>query len=196
VVSLSGDPYSDQAVASARRLKGYETPRPFVCLVPGSDAARALCAAWPPAAERLARAFWPGPLTLVLPASLEAPPSVQEAGRIALRPAADPVSEALVGAWGKALFSTSANRRDEPPAMEVSAALEALRSGPGGEAIEVALVPVEAGNGPGPARVTGARSGLPSTIVDVGARPPRIVREGAIPADAIREVVGDLHPRR
>jgi tRNA A37 threonylcarbamoyladenosine synthetase subunit TsaC/SUA5/YrdC len=44
--------------------------------------------------------------------------------------------------------------------------------------------------------VTGARSGLPSTIVDVGARPPRIVREGAIPADAIREVVGDLHPRR
>ncbi len=193
VVSLSGDPYSDVAVASARRLKGYDAPRPFVCLVPGLDAARALCAAWPQAAERLARAFWPGPLTLVLPASPEAPRSVQEAGRIAVRPAADPVSAALVGAWGKALFSTSANRRDEPPATEVSAALEALGSGPGGEAIEVALVPV---GGSAPAQVTGARSGLPSTIVDVGAGAPRIVREGAIGADAIREVVGDLQPRR
>ena len=191
VVSLSGDPYSDVAVASARRLKGYDAPRPFVCLVPGLDAARALCAAWPQAAERLARAFWPGPLTLVLPASPAAPPSVPVAWRIAVRPAADPGSAALVGAWGKALFSTSANRRDEPPATEVSAALEALGSGPGGEAIEVALVPVG-----GSARVTGARSGLPSTIVDVGAGAPRIVREGAIGADAIREVVGDLQPRR
>ncbi|HJU85947.1 MAG TPA: Sua5/YciO/YrdC/YwlC family protein, partial [Gemmatimonadota bacterium] len=108
---MSGDPYSEAAVAAALRIKGYETPRPFVCLVPGPDAARSLCAEWPSAAERLARAFWPGPLTLVLPASSEAPGSVQEAGRIALRPAADPVSEALVGAWGRALFSTSANRR-------------------------------------------------------------------------------------
>jgi L-threonylcarbamoyladenylate synthase len=196
VVSLSGDPYSDLAVASARRLKGYDTPRPFVCLVPGPDAARALCAAWPPAAEQLARAFWPGPLTLVAPASSEAPHSVQETGRIAVRPAADPVSAALVGAWGGALFSTSANRRDEPPATEVSAALEALGRGPGGEAIEIALVPVHAGDASPPTRETGARSGLPSTIVDVGAGTPRMVREGAISADAIREVVGDLQPRR
>ncbi|HET6637340.1 MAG TPA: L-threonylcarbamoyladenylate synthase [Gemmatimonadota bacterium] len=195
VVSLSGDPHSGAAVASARRLKGYRTPRPFLCLVPGPDAARSLCAEWPAVAERLARAFWPGPLTLVLPASAEAPVSVQEAGRIALRPAADAVSAALVTAWGRALFSTSANRRDEPPAVEVPAALESLAGAPGGNAIEVALVPV------GKADVSAAEAipahrPLPSTIVDAGARPPRIVREGAIPDHAIREVVGDLQDRR
>jgi L-threonylcarbamoyladenylate synthase len=194
VVSLSGDPYSEAAVASALRIKGYDTPRPFVCLVPGPGAARALTAEWPAAAEGLARAFWPGPLTLVLPAAAEAPGSVQEAGRIALRPAADPVSEALVAAFGKALFSTSANRRGEPAPVLVSAALEALAGAPGGEAIEVALVPAGRGAVPDPA--TREDRPLPSTIVDAGARPPRIVRQGAIPMEAIREVVGDLEDRR
>ena len=166
-----------------------------MCLVPGPGAARELCAVWPAAAERLARRFWPGPLTLVLPASPEAPRSVQEAGRIALRPAADPVSAAILGTWGKALFSTSANRRDRPPALDVPAALEALARAPGGEAIEVALVPTGAGESA--ARGSGGgRTGLPSTIVDAGADPPRIVREGAIPAEAIREVVGDLEDAR
>jgi L-threonylcarbamoyladenylate synthase len=192
VVSLSGDPYSETAVASARLMKGYRTARPFVCLVGGPHAARALCAAWPPAAERLAEAFWPGPLTLVLPASPEAPRSVQDAGRIALRPAADPVSAALVAAWGRALFSTSANPRDRPPPLDVPAAIEALRGAPGEEAVEIALVPV----GEGEARVAPAPAGLPSTIVDPVARPVRIVREGAIRAEAIRQAVGDLWDRR
>ena len=195
MVSLSGDPYSDLAVASAHRLKGYAEPRPFAWLVPGPGAARELCAEWPPAAERLARAFWPGPLTLVLPASPEAPSAVQEAGKIALRPAADPVSAALLAVWGRALFSTSANRKGEPPASEVSATLEALTRATGGEAIGVALVPAGVGESPASMPV-GARPGLPSTIVDVGADPPRIVREGAIPLEAIREVVGDLEARR
>lgn len=196
MVSLSGDPYSAPAVASARLLKGYGTPRPFVCLVPGPDAARSLCAEWPDAAELLARAFWPGPLTLVLPASREAPEPVQEAGRIALRPAADPVSAALVAAWGRALFSTSANRREHPPAVEVPAAVEALSIVAGGEAIAVALMPLGEGGAAAPDTIPNGRRGLPSTIVDVGARPPRIVREGATPADAIRRVVGDLQDRR
>lgn len=166
-----------------------------MCLVPGPGAARELCAAWPPVAERLARAFWPGPLTLVLPASAEAPSAVQDAGRIALRPAADPVSAALLAVWGKALFSTSANRKGEPPVSEVATVLEALTRSTGGEAIEVALVPVGAGESLA-SRPAGARPGLPSTIVDAGTDPPRIVREGAIPVEAIREVVGNLQARR
>lgn len=145
-------------------------------------------------AEKLARAFWPGPLTLVLPASPEAPSAVQEAGRIGIRPAADPVSAALMAVWGKALFSTSANRRGEPPAMLVSAALEALRGVPGGQAIEIALVAVESGEAS--ADTPGSAPRLPSTIVEVGAGTPRIVREGAISAGAIREAVGDPQNRR
>jgi L-threonylcarbamoyladenylate synthase len=182
VVSMSGDPWDDGAVAAARKLKGYLTPRPFVCLVPGVDGARALTQAWPPAAELLAEAFWPGPLTLVLPASPDAPAAVAEGGAIAVRPAADPVSSALMAAWNRALFSTSANRRGETPPTDVSRALAALAAAPGGEAIEVALAPSE----------WSEPAGRPSTIVDVGATPPRLVRAGAIPVERIRGVVGEL----
>lgn len=180
VVSLSGDPYDAAAVDRARALKGYAGRRPFLCLVPDIEAARGLARAWPPEAELLAFGFWPGPLTLLLSASDRAPAAVAEAGTIALRPAADPVSAALLGAWGRALFSTSANRRDAPAQRDVAAALAELGPASGGEAIEVALLP---GRSDEPA-------GLPSTIVDVTTRPVRVVREGAVSAAAIRALVG------
>lgn len=156
--------------------------------MPGVGEARSLCRLWPLEAESLATAFWPGPLTLVLPASADAPAAVVEAGRIAVRPAADPVSTALLATWGRALFSTSANRRGELPLGDVSRALAALGSAPGGDAIEVALLPLRS-VAPSKGIET---AGLPSTIVDAAARPPRIVRAGAISADRIREVVGEL----
>jgi L-threonylcarbamoyladenylate synthase len=182
VVSLSGDPYDDDAAARAGALKGYRTQRPFLCLVPGIEAARSLARAWPAEADLLASGFWPGPLTLLLPASDDAPAAVTAAGMIALRPAADPVSEALLAAWGRALFSTSANRRGEPAHHDVARALAELGAASGGDAIEVALLPVRKDD----------PTGLPSTIVDVTTSPVRIVREGAIPAERIRGVVGEL----
>lgn len=180
VVSLSGDPYDPAAVDRARALKGYASRRPFLCLVPDIDAARGLARAWPPEANLLASGFWPGPLTLLLPASDRAPAAVAEAGTIALRPAADPVSAALLAAWGRALFSTSANRRGEPAHRDVAAALAELGPAPGGEAIEVALLPMRPDE----------PAGLFSTIVDATTRPVRVVREGAVSAEAIRGVVG------
>ena len=183
VVSLSGDPRDERAVASARAIKGYAAPRPFLCLVPDPESARALAADWPPVAERLAAAFWPGPLTLVLTASADAPTAVAGEGTIAVRPAADPVSTALLSAWGGALFSTSANPRGSPPPVDVKRALSALRDAPGSAAIAVALGPV--GGAPAPAA-------LPSTIVDAASRPPRLVRVGAIPEARIRALVPEL----
>ena len=174
---------------AARRIKGYTEARPFVCLVPDGDTARALSRDWPAAAERLASAFWPGPLTLVVPASDAAPRAVVGDGSIAVRPAVDPVSTALLSAWARPLFSTSANRRGERPPMDVTIALNALGGagtvGGGGlesGAIEVALVPL--------LRIDAA--GRPSTIVDVGSDPPRLLRDGAVPAEQIREVIGEL----
>jgi L-threonylcarbamoyladenylate synthase len=149
--------------------------------VPGTEAARELAGEWPPAAERLAAAFWPGPLTLVLPASDEAPSAVIADGSIAVRPAADPVSAAILAAWRRPLFSTSANRRGGSPPTEVPVALGLLTRA-GDDAIEVALEPL------GPT----VPAGRPSSIVDAGARPPRLLREGAIPGARIREVVGEL----
>lgn len=185
VVSLSGDPRDERAVASAWAIKGYATRRPFLCLVPDPESGRSLAADWPAAAERLAGAFWPGPLTIVVSASATAPPAVTAEGTIALRPAADPVSSALLFAWGGPLFSTSANRRGEVAPIDVRAALLALASAPRSDAIELALIPATGAEPPGPGT-------LSSTIVDVAARPPRLVRAGAIPEASIRAIVPDL----
>jgi L-threonylcarbamoyladenylate synthase len=153
--------------------------------VPDAASARSLAAEWPPAAERLAGAFWPGPLTLVVSASAAAPAAATGEGTIALRPAADPVSSALLAAWGGPLFSTSANRRGEVAPVEVRAALVGLASARGAEAIELALEPAQSARAPAP-------SAVPSTIVDVAVHPPRLVRAGAIAEESIRSIVPDL----
>ncbi len=180
LVSLSGDPRSEHAALAARRAKGYDAPRPFLCLVADHRAARALAARWPPAAERLAEAFWPGPLTLVVEAGAGAPAAVAAGGTIAVRPASDPVSRALLAAWGAALFSTSANRRGEPAPVRVE---EAARAMAGEEAIALAL------RGSVPAT---AVPGRPSTIVVVTEGEARLIRVGAVSADRLREVVPGL----
>jgi L-threonylcarbamoyladenylate synthase len=152
--------------------------------VPDTAAARALAAEWPEAAERLAGAFWPGPLTLVVRAAEGAPAAVAAGGTIAVRPASDAVSRALLAAWGRPLFSTSANRRGEPAPASVEEAIRALAAAPGAGAIQLALAPVtgeEAGGAP-------AR---PSTIVDVTSE-PRLVRSGAIPVERLRKALPGL----
>lgn len=180
VASLSGDPGNASAVDAARSLKGYPEARPFLCLVADAAAARALAAAWPDAAERLAAAFWPGPLTLVLEAAADAPGPVVAAGRIALRPAVDGVSRSLLAAWGAPLFSTSANRRGDAPAVGVR---EAAARFAGGDGPAVGLLEPAGGTVPG---------GTPSTVVDATGPAPRLLRPGAIPAQRLRRVCPDL----
>ncbi|HUP00700.1 MAG TPA: L-threonylcarbamoyladenylate synthase [Gemmatimonadota bacterium] len=191
VASLSGDPHNAAAVEAARRLKGYSEVRPFVCLVFDLPVARALAADWPAAAAALADAFWPGPLTLLLRAGTAAPAPVTEGGRLALRPAADPVSRSLLAKWGGPLFSTSANRRGQPPPTQVARAARVLAGAAGFEAVALALTAGASGAGGEPAgRVD--RTALPSTIVDVTTPVPRVVRRGAIPIRRLREVWAEV----
>lgn len=184
VVSLGGDPGNAAAVDRARRIKGYDEARPFLCLVADSGAARALAAEWPPEAETLARRLWPGPLTLVVEAGPRAPLAVTADGAIALRPAADPVSRRLLRAWGGPLFSTSANRRGEPPPTRVEEAARRLADAPYADAIALALAET-GGREPG-------SPGRSSTIVDVRGGRARIVRDGAVEADRLRTFVPGL----
>jgi L-threonylcarbamoyladenylate synthase len=125
-------------------------------------------------AERLAARFWPGPLTLVLPASARLPRALLAGGHtVAVRVSAHPVASALARALGKPITSTSANRSGDPAtalADEVEAAL--------GDAIDAIL---DAGACPG---------GPPSTIVDVTGAVPRLVREGAVPWERVLEFLG------
>jgi L-threonylcarbamoyladenylate synthase len=115
-------------------------------------------------AARLADAFWPGPLTLVLPARSGLPAEIAGAGTVAVRVSGSEIARALALAAGGALVSTSANPADGPPPArpeDIDAALRAR--------LDAVL---DAGPVPG---------GAPSTIVAVDARGARLVREGAVP---------------
>jgi L-threonylcarbamoyladenylate synthase len=185
VTSLSGDPYHTGAVDAARRIKGYHKPRPFVCLVKDAATARSSAAAWNPAAEELAAALWPGPLTLIVVAAEGAPAAVTVDDKLAMRPAVDPVSQRLVTAWGGPLFSTSANRRGLPPSTSVEVALQQLSKASRGNAIGVALTATHL-------ETVQSVTVDPSSIVDVTEEPPRLVREGAIGVAELRAIRPDI----
>lgn len=185
IISLSGDPYHTGAVDAARRIKGYTKPRPFVCLVKDAATARSSAAAWNAAAEELAAALWPGPLTLIVVAAEGAPAAVTVDDKLAMRPAVDPVSRRLVSAWGGTLFSTSANRRGEQPSTSVEVAVQQLSKAPRANAIGVALTATR------PQTVQSVTVD-PSSIVDVTEEPPLLVREGAIGVTKLRAIRPDI----
>ncbi|HKY19978.1 MAG TPA: L-threonylcarbamoyladenylate synthase [Vicinamibacterales bacterium] len=124
-----------------------------------------------PLAERLAARGWPGPLTLIIPASPVLCADVHLAtGKVAVRVPADPVARALAAAAGHAITSTSANFSGQPPASTAEAVIATL-----GDGLDVVI---DAGLTPG---------GLPSTIIDATGKVPVLVRAGAIAWDRVLE---------
>jgi len=118
-----------------------------------------------PLARRLADRFWPGPLTLVLPAAPGLDPLVTAGdSTVAIRIPGSAVARALALAAGGALVSTSANPAGEPPPIEAGALAPALRARLDGV--------LDGGATPG---------GLPSTLVAVSGDTLRRVRDGAVP---------------
>jgi L-threonylcarbamoyladenylate synthase len=120
-------------------------------------------------AARLAERFWPGPLTLVLPAR----PGLSEAvtggtGTVGIRIPGSEVARALAAAAGGALVSTSANPSGGPPPARVEELDPALRA-----AVDLVL---DGGATPG---------GLPSTVIEMGPEGVRVVRAGAIPVERV-----------
>jgi L-threonylcarbamoyladenylate synthase len=120
---------------------------------------------------RLARAFWPGPLTLVVSARQTLHPRVTGGGTtVAVRVPAHAVARALASSAGFPITATSANRSGRPPSMtsdEVAAAF--------GDDIDLLL-----DGGP-------TIGGPPSTIVEMEVNGPRLLRVGAIAWDRVLE---------
>jgi L-threonylcarbamoyladenylate synthase len=112
-----------------------------------------------PRALALMQRHWPGPLTLILPARGEA-----RGATVGVRIPDHPVALTLLRAVGVPLATSSANRAGEPPPTEAAAVVAALGS-------ELALV-LDGGR---------CQFGKASTILDVAADPPRILREGGVP---------------
>lgn len=164
VAALATSPAAMEHLYAA---KGRPPAKPVARMLPGADAlAAALGIDVPPAAQHLADAFWPGPLTLVLRGA--------DGLSVGYRVPDHPVALAWLRALGGAVPAvTSANRSGEPAATDAASAWTALRP----------HVPLALDGGP-------AREGLGSTVVQIEAGTLRILREGPIPADRISAVAG------
>ncbi len=164
VVVRAADP---KALDALRAAKGRAADVPIAVLVAGAEQVASLCGGLHGVASRLADQWWPGPLTLVVAASPDAP-SVGGSSTIGIRCPSDELIRALAAAVGP-LAASSANLHGEPtPTL----AAEVHQFFPD-------LLVVDGG----------ARTGAPSTVVDATADPPRVLRAGAIPAASIEAVI-------
>jgi L-threonylcarbamoyladenylate synthase len=170
-------------VVALARLKGRRADKPFLLLVADRDMAEAQGLAFSDAATALARAFWPGPLTLVLPGGSGRLPDTLRGpeGGIAVRWTSHRGMARLVGALGEPLTSTSANLPGSPPAPGAEAIVRDFRP-----VVEAGTLLVLDGG------VLG--NSPPSTVVDCTRPGPRLVREGALTLAELRRAAGRLAP--
>lgn len=130
--------------------------------------------AWP-----LLQALWPGDLTVVLPKNPALPDEVtSEEATVAVRVPNHPVCLELVSRVGRPLAVTSANLSGQPTPTTAQAVAEQLRG----------RLPLILDGGPSPTT-------LPSSIVDLTVTPPRLLREGRLTLDMLREYLPDLEGR-
>lgn len=155
VYGLCVDASNAAAVARLYAAKGRDPGRACAFLLPHREAAARHVDELPPLAARLAEAFWPGPVTLVVPG---------RAGEdIGLRLPAHALARALARAAARPLLQTSANRSGEEPAADAQGVAASL-----GPAVDLLL---DGGPAPG---------GLPSTVVRCDARRLAVLRAGAV----------------
>jgi L-threonylcarbamoyladenylate synthase len=159
VAARAADPV---AVARLYDVKERPSGQPMVWLVLDRAQVERFAVVTAAAAELMAR-FWPGPLTLVLPARITA-----DGATIAVRAPNHDVALGLLRALGEPIASSSANRARQPPPVDADQVMDSL-----GDRLDVLL------DG-GPCRI-----GQPSTILDLAGVTPRILRQGAIPAAAL-----------
>lgn len=190
VYGVAADAFSPQAVQRLLDAKGRGRQSPPPVLIPGLPTLDALAASVPDVVRDLVAEFWPGGLTIVLPAQPSLSWDLGETrGTVALRMPADKLALELLAETGP-LAVSSANLTGQPAAIDAAGAEAML-----GDAVEVYL------QGTVPAEVDpDAVIGLSSTIVDAtafaaGEGPLRILRHGTISAERIRAVVGDALER-
>jgi L-threonylcarbamoyladenylate synthase len=176
VYGLGANALDPVAVARIFEAKGRPATNPLIVHVADPEMVATVASAWPETARLLAEAFWPGPLTLVLPKRPEVPDAVTAGlSSVGVRMPAHPVAQALIRAAGVPVAAPSAN-----PYMGVSPTLAAqVLKGMEGR--------IEAIVDGGPAMV-----GLESTVLDLTGEVPMVLRPGGLPISELRRVLGKV----
>ena len=176
VYGLAANALDAEAVQRIFEVKGRPTHNPVIVHVADLAMARRCAREWPALADRLAGAFWPGPLTLVLRRSREMPDVVTAGGdTVGVRWPSHPFIQAVIRACGFPLAAPSAN-----PSNQVSpTTAEHVRKSLGDK---IRLV-IDGGS---------AQVGIESTVLDLCCHPPRVLRPGMIHVESLLAVTGEL----
>ncbi len=176
VYGLGVDATNRDAVRRVFAAKGRPSTDPLIVHVADLDSVRPLVARLPDAAVTLAAAFWPGPLTLVLPRSRLVGDEVT-AGleTVAVRVPAHPVARALVMAAGTPVAAPSANLFSHPSPTPAEHVADDI-----GDRIDLIL---DAG---------ATQVGLESTVLDLTSDPPRVLRPGGVSVERLRELLATV----
>jgi len=176
-----------EAIERIFRMKGRPRSRALIVHIGGADAMERFVDEIPDYAAKLAEAFWPGALTLVMRKRSELPDQVTGgADTVGLRVPDHPVALALLHACGQlrggpvGIAAPSANRFGEPPPTTAEGVITALAPA-GGDPEESPDMILDGGLCPG---------GVPSTVLSCVGPWPRILRHGATTAEQIESVIG------
>jgi L-threonylcarbamoyladenylate synthase len=176
VYGLAANALDARAVERIFEVKGRPAHNPIIVHVASIDMAKRCVADWPALAGSLAKAFWPGPLTLVLPRAKEIPAAITAGGStVGVRWPSHPFIQAVIRECDFPLAAPSAN-----PSNRVSPTnAEHVRKYLGGK---IRLI---VGGGQ-------AHIGIESTVLDISGSPPRLLRPGMIHEEALLAVTGEL----
>ena len=173
VYGLGGDATNPEAARRIFQVKGRPLDNPIIVHVSCSEGAREV-GRMTPLAEDLARAFWPGPLTLVVPSRGVVPREfLGGLDTVGIRCPSHPVARRLIEISGVPIGAPSANRSGRPSPTDALTVLEDLEG----------LIPLILDGGP-------CEVGLESTVVDVTGSEPVILRQGGVTERMIVQAVG------
>ena len=176
VYGLAANALDAQAVARIYQVKGRPAHNPIIVHVADLEGARRCARHWPEAADRLAAAFWPGPLTLVLPRADNIPDLVTAQGdTVGLRWPSHPFIQAVIRECGFPLAAPSANLSNQVSPTTA----EHVRSHLDGR------IPLIVDGGP-------SSVGIESTVFDLASDPHRVLRPGMIHEESLRAVLASL----
>jgi L-threonylcarbamoyladenylate synthase len=170
--SLVADPFNLQAVGRVFAAKGREPVRSLPLLVSELSMAEELCAEVSARFRLLARVFWPGPLTVIVPASPKVPlRATGNTGRLGLRHSRSQVAQALLQRLQQPLIATSANISGQPTCTSGISVFGTMDG-------RLDLV-LDGGTCPG----------LGPTTIDITEPYWRVIKEGAVPEKELAEVL-------
>jgi L-threonylcarbamoyladenylate synthase len=176
VYGLAADALDEDAVAGIFRAKGRPASNPLIVHVSDVEMAKALAGGWPVAAEAIAVALWPGPVTVVVPRGPRIPDIVTAGGAtVALRCPEHRLTRRLIDKVGRPLAAPSANRSEAVSATTAHHVLAGL-----GNRVELILDGGSCGRG------------IESTVVDCTVDPPRILRPGPVGDAELRVALGGV----